>query len=227
MKRIFPSLLAGHISGILPAITTLTPFVDGFHLDIGDGVLVPHKWGSIALTREIQEFTTLPLWIHLMVQDPRTFIDRMTIRPQDIVSFHYESISSSPISAEIHNISTMINQRGGTASCAISPQTSIATALPHLITNTHLQHILLMTVIPGSSGQHLLPQSHQRYLQLRQYLEKNSNRRWTIGLDGGLNPTTVASFQLSDNNTELAIGSYIMCADDMIAATKKIRSELT
>jgi ribulose-phosphate 3-epimerase len=224
VKRIFPSLLASSLLDISTAIQDLSSLVDGFHIDLADGLFTPQPLGSIELIYEVTALTQLPLWVHLMVADPLEYISKLAIRPADIISFHYESIQHENMLTKLHQIATLIAQQHGIASCAISPQTSLAEALPLLTAIPDLHHLLLMTVKPGTSGQHILAHSYERYQALRKYLTDEVSRPWTIGLDGGLNPSTIAQFHLAHNNADLAIGSYIMQADDKVAAAKKMRS---
>src|SRR5690242_9665473 len=87
---IFPSLLAADQHTIAHTISTLAPHCAGFHIDVMDGIFVPHKSGEIATINHQSCSIPTISWVHLMVQNPDEWIEKLELPQHSIVSFHIE-----------------------------------------------------------------------------------------------------------------------------------------
>ena len=65
--------------------------VDYLHFDIMDGSFVPNITLGFDLVNAVKAVTSLPLDVHMMVNDPARYIDRMNLDGNDIMCVHYES----------------------------------------------------------------------------------------------------------------------------------------
>lgn len=66
---------------------------DYFHIDVMDGKFVPNDTSSTM--REYCEYlnsiSNLPLDVHLMVEDVKSYIDSYLIYEPNLITFHYEA----------------------------------------------------------------------------------------------------------------------------------------
>ncbi len=140
--KIYPSLISADILNLASVIEQLNPLCDGYHIDIMDGHFVPNlTWGPI-FGNAVAKKTELPLHIHLMVSDPTTIAARLTPRPQDCITFHYEAIKKA--SDMLPTITHLKNMRCHVG-IAINPETPAAAIQPYI---EAIDAIIIMSVNP-------------------------------------------------------------------------------
>lgn len=215
MAIIFPSLISADLLNLERTINQLEPYCAGFHLDIMDNHFVPNlTWGTMFIDA-IGRCAAKQLWVHLMVDNPSSWATRMHLPAQSIVSFHLESLLSPPTTAchhtctqetsstnPIHQNSSLVTEsvihlikliqnENWRASIAINPETPIAALFPFL---RMLDHVLIMSVHPGASGQSFLPTTDHKVKELTDYCTANK-LHITISVDGGITPAHCARLQ--------------------------------
>lgn len=213
-KKIYPSLMNVPENELSKIIRELEPYCDGFHNDIMDNKFVPNKTGSVEVTRLMTEITQKPLWTHLMVANPEAILQSLTIRSGDIISFHIEVTHATTLQTI-----KLIQSKGGRASIAVKPQTPLETVHPYLPV---VDHILIMSVEPGFSGQQFLTNSYERLNAL--VAQKISHKlTFAIGIDGGVNEHNIA--QLAKHGCDdFAASSAIFGKPNPIEALQNLRS---
>lgn len=198
MALIYPSLLAANPAHLDNLIAKLEPLVPGFHIDIMDKVFVPNTGISVENTNKIAKLTIKPLWIHLMVQEPASYLDTLQVPAGSIVTFHIESRTNTP------DLIKRISDKGWLPGMAIKPEISINEAFAYLDV---LHQVLIMSVKPGFSGQDFLPQTLAKVGPLVGQ-RQTAGLKFKIAMDGGIsikNITEVASKGVD----QLAVGSEI------------------
>lgn len=215
MLRLFPSLIAANPLTIGKVIKKIEPWCDGFHIDIMDNHFVPNLYGSAELINRIAQQTEKTLWIHLMIDQPHTFVTRLSLPIESIISIHIESTNALQTYKEI-------KQRGWLTSIAINPLTPIK-ALDSIV--EECDHILIMSVQPGFSGQPFVLESVSKINQLQQ-LMKIKNLKKTIGIDGGI--TKEKLIELSQLGvSDFVIGHSIFGKKNYVQACQEIKQLLT
>ena len=215
MITFFPSLIAANILDLKNVITQLEPVCTGFHIDIMDFHFVDNlTWGPDTLNA-IRKVTSQQLWVHLMVDYPEKYIARLELYPNDIVSVHIESKTKLCL----QSLLTCITQRNWQASIALNPQTPLEALINIPV---YFNHILLMSVYPGFSGQKfLLPVLYK--LQALALFRQAHNLDFTIALDGGINSSTVT--QAAEAGAEqLVVGSAIFNQEDPAYALQTLQN---
>ncbi|MBU1007915.1 ribulose-phosphate 3-epimerase [Candidatus Dependentiae bacterium] len=208
--KIFPSLISGDILNIERMILTFDDKCDGYHIDVMDDHFVPNlTWGPVFINA-IGKSTCRPLHIHLMVSDPEKWLDRITLKKTDTFIFHHESFfhvdALLVFIKKLRKLSCAIG-------VAVDPSTPIKRVTPYL---SEIDHLLLMSVKPGFSGQEFMPEVLEKvgYLvEQRERLKAN----FSIGMDGGIglkNIKTIADFGVDC----VGIASAIFAAHDPIRA---------
>ena len=91
--KIYPSLISSPLLSLGKTIIELNELCDGYHIDIMDDHFVPNlTWGS-DFCNSIKKITKLPLHLHLMVDDPCRWLDRLALTEGDTFIFHLESMT--------------------------------------------------------------------------------------------------------------------------------------
>ncbi len=211
MVELFPSLISANLLRLQEEIELLEPHVAGFHIDIMDFHFVPNlTWGP-AFVEAIRQATHKKLWIHLMVDYPEKYLSLLELFEHDIVSIHWES----PRKESIEHTFDSIRARGLTPSLAINPRTSL-----EILYSFAPEHVLLMSVEPGFSGQEFIENTFDKLKELALYKKKH-NLPLTIALDGGINLTNTKKL-VQTGAEQLAIASGIFSHQNRVEAVQKI-----
>jgi ribulose-phosphate 3-epimerase len=216
MVRIFPSLIGAPLLELKTVINILDPEVDGYHIDIMDNHFVPNlTWGA-AFIDAFAHATQKVLWIHLMVTDPmRVLAQCNNIPSRSIISFHYHNEQQARQLIDfIHNIDCL-------ASITLTPDTDPASLYPLLF---DVDHVLVMTVKPGFSGQKFLSNMVPTIQTLYKYTRAH-NLMTMLAADGGINCSNIALLA-SCGITDVAVAHAIFSAPDYQQAVRALRESV-
>ena len=178
MAYIYPSLLAANPLTLAKTIDLLDgdPLCMGYHLDVMDNHFVHNQGINYQTINEIAKKSTRPLWVHLMVEQPELYLERLRIEPGSIVTFHIESKG--------HKIDLInrIKEKKWKPGIAINPNTSLESLFPYLAL---IHQALIMSVEPGFSGQPFFKETITKLGPLFGY-RNTSHTPFRIALDGGI-----------------------------------------
>ena len=166
-----------------------------------DGLFVPDTKFSIEEIKEINNVSNKKLDIHLMVEDPIIYIEKLHNMNINNITIHIE------IDKDIDNLIDKIHSLGYQARLAISPNTNVELLYPYL---NKIEGILIMSVNPGKGGQEFMPSTLSR----AEYIKKINNNL-SLEIDGGVNNTNVDLIKDSGIDT-IVVGSYITKSDDYL-----------
>lgn len=152
------------------------------HVDVMDGRFVPNITIGLPAVRALAGATRLPLDVHLMIVEPSRYTTEFVRAGASMVSVHVE--------ADVHLNRTLasIKEAGAKAGVAINPATplmALEEALPYA------DHILLMSVNPGFSGQSYLQTSTDKLRRLRRMIDERGLPT-RIEVDGGVDLSNIA-----------------------------------
>lgn len=170
------------------------------HIDVMDGLFVSQKSLPPEEIIELSPFSTKPLDIHLMVEDPIHYIENIKDLPNiDNITIHLE------INKDIKNLLNKIKEYGFKRSIAIKPNTNINQLIPYL---DIIDRILIMTVEPGLGGQPFLENSPNRIKEIKKLIK---DKNIELEVDGGINNQTINKVKDVDISV---VGSYITISDN-------------
>ena len=151
--------------------------IDYLHIDIMDGSFVPNITLGFDLINSIKKTTKIPLDIHMMVDEPARFIERMNVDKEDIICVHYES------EKHIHRTLEAIRSKGCKAGLALNPQTPVENAEPLA---EYIDMLLVMTVSPGFAGQKMFSGAERKVEKARRLLNEWGLQNVPIEVDGNI-----------------------------------------
>lgn len=151
--------------------------VSYLHIDIMDGEFVPNFTLGTDYCRIMKKATSIPLDIHLMVNDPEKKLSWFDFGEGDIVSVHFESTKHPYLALQ------MIRERGAKAFLAINPGTAASVILPML---SVMDGVLVMTVNPGFAGQKLAESTLSKISEVRALAEAAGKTDLLIETDGNV-----------------------------------------
>ena len=177
-KLLSASLMCADLTNLIASVKELEKAgIDYLHIDIMDGSFVPNITLGFDLVNAIKKVTDIPLDIHMMVNEPSKFIDRMNLSEDDIICVHYEADSN------VRDTLTQIRKKGCKAGLAINPLTDAN--LYREFADT-IDMALVMTVTPGFAGQKIFEGAEQKVTQTRRIFEEEGYSEMLVEVDGNI-----------------------------------------
>jgi len=176
-KKISPSILSADFSRLGEEVQAVEKAgADYIHVDVMDGHFVPNITIGPAVVESLRRRTSLPLDVHLMIQDPDEFLAAFIEAGARILTVHVEACP------HLRRTLAAIKRKGTRAGVSLNPTTPVALLEPAL---EYADLVLVMTVNPGFGGQELIPAVLPKVEQLRSLIDQKG---WNLELevDGGI-----------------------------------------
>lgn len=178
------------------------------HIDVMDNIFVPNYQLPIEEVNELGKYSDKPFDVHLMVEDPESFIKNITIDNVQSITIHLE------IDKDIFNLINLIKKYDYQVGMAIKPNTDINKIDKYI---NLIDKVIVMSVEPGFGGQKFIDSSVDRVKSIR-----NKRKDITIEVDGGINNETIKKI---NNYADIAVvGSYITNNSDFQEAINNLKN---
>ena len=118
--RIAPSILSADFGRLAEEVRAVQAAgADLIHVDVMDGHFVPNLTIGPLVVKAVRKITSLPLDVHLMIEDAERWAEDYIDAGADIVYVHPEACP------HLHRVLQKIRARGKQAAAAINPATSL------------------------------------------------------------------------------------------------------
>ena len=209
--RIQPSILSADFVNLERDFATISS-ADGIHVDVMDGHFVPNMTFGTGMVKRMQEITTLPLDVHLMIENPDHWAPKYAELGVFSVTVHYEACEN------VVDVAKSIKASGARAGLSIKPNTPVS-VLQGLI--EHFDQILVMSVEPGFGGQSFIPTSIEKIASVRNLIADENPATW-LQVDGGIDLATISKAAAAGADTFVA-GSSVFGSLDRNAMITQLR----
>ncbi|MBM3913711.1 MAG: ribulose-phosphate 3-epimerase [Sphingomonadales bacterium] len=204
MLILAPSVLSADFARLAEHIQAVEGAgADWLHLDVMDGLFVPNISFGQPVVRVIRAVTSLPLDVHLMIQDPGRYLDSFAQAGADILTIHLEAC------VHLHRNLQQIKAMGLQAGVALNPHTPVESLWPVV---HDLDLVCLMSVNPGFGGQAFIPSTMNKLAALDRY-RKEHGLTFRIEIDGGVDLQNAASLMQAGADVLVAGNSVFGQAD--------------
>lgn len=179
---IAPSIIAADFAHIADEVAACEAAgADWFHVDVMDGHFVPTITIGPLFTEALKRVVNLPLDVHLMISEPEKHIEDFARAGANNITVHVETCENLP------RIVERIKSLGCTAGVTLNPATP-ASALDSALPLVDL--VLVMSVVPGYSGQKFMPEMIAKVEEIRTKLNALRSPAH-LEVDGGMNAETI------------------------------------
>ena len=186
-----------------------------FHFDVGDGHFVPPVTIGPVVLRSIAPLIHErggSIDCHLMVENPSHHFPELAESGADSVTFHVEAVEDARVEL------AHARELGLGVGIAFNPGTEVERAAA--AANLGADLCLCMSIVPGYSGQELLPDAYARIERLRSLVDCH------VQVDGGVKRENVEAVRAAGADL-LVVGSGIFAADDLAAAYRGLAEAIT
>lgn len=213
MAKIAPSILAADFARLGEDVKDIcNRGIDYLHIDVMDGSFVPNISFGAGVMKSLNNITTVPYDVHLMIWDPDRYIENFITPVTEFITVHYEACDD--LAHTIRHIKTA----GAKAGVSIKPGTAPEVLDEHL---KDIDQILVMSVEPGFGGQKFMDSSLPKIAYYRTKREE-LGLDYVISVDGGVGSAN--AHLVRDAGADLIVaGSAVFKAGDRTAEIAAIK----
>ncbi len=209
--RIHPSILSADFANLEAELHRIDN-ADAVHVDVMDNHFVPNLTLGLPVVKRIGEVSTLPVDVHLMIENVDRWAPDYADLGVDSVTFHAEA-SAAPV-----RLARELRARGAKAAMALRPATAVE---PYLDMLEELDMLLLMTVEPGFGGQSFLDIILPKIRRARAAID-GAGLPLVLQVDGGITRETILRAAEAGADVFVA-GSSVYGTEDPAAAIDALR----
>jgi len=212
--RIAPSLLSADFGRLAEQLAMLEAAgADWLHVDVMDGHFVPNLTFGAKVIETCKRLTTLPLDVHLMVEQPEKYFESFVQAGAATLTIHTET------APHLHRQVMRIKELGVMAGVTMNPSTPLETVRE---VAADIDLLLIMSVNPGFGGQRFIPSSVAKIQRARQLLDGVGSTA-VLEVDGGIARETITPCWQAGADTFVA-GNAIFSTADPAAEVRALRA---
>ncbi len=213
--RIAPSILSANFAELgREVLAAERGGADLIHVDVMDGHFVPNITIGPLVVRALKRVVSVPLDVHLMIEDPDRYIDAFIDAGAAMVSVHVEVLP------HLHRTIAAIKARGVKAGVVLNPATPVVS-----IENVagDVDFVLVMSVNPGLAARRSSRGASTRFARCARCSTPRAITMRPIEVDGGVDLDTVA--QVVQAGAEMLVaGNAIFGGGQPEQATRALKA---
>jgi len=216
LKKIAPSILSADFSRLGEEVRAIEKAgADVIHVDVMDGHFVPNITIGPLVVQGLKKLTSLPLDVHLMIEEPQRYIEAFALAGSDWITVHAE------VCPQLKRMVKRIRQLKVRPGIVLKPATPLKTLFPVL---DDIDLVLLMSVNPGFGGQSFIPSTLKKIERLRKIVDQNGYPL-EIEVDGGVKIENIREVSRAGADI-FVLGTGIFKTKDYEETIKKLRKEI-
>jgi len=216
---IAPSIIAGDMSNLGKEVERCrVGRSDYIHLDVMDGQFVPNTTFDHTKIKELRPLTLIPFDAHLMINEPVKHVHNYIDAGSDIITVHAEVCDESSFG----EICDMLRSNQVGIGLAINPDTELPQWCYKFV--ELLDQIIIMSVVPGKSGQKFIESTHEKIQRIAKDLKEHKFGGY-IEVDGGVNLENIGAC-FEDGARAFVGGSSIIGQNDVRMIIKEFRNKV-
>jgi len=216
---IAPSIIAGDMSNLGKEVERCrVGRSDYIHLDVMDGQFVPNTTFDHTKIKELRPLTLIPFDAHLMINEPVKHVHNYIDAGSDIITVHAEVCDESSFG----EICDMLRSNQVGIGLAINPDTELPQWCYKFV--ELLDQIIIMSVVPGKSGQKFIESTHEKIQRIAKDLKEHKFGGY-IEVDGGVNLENIGAC-FEDGARAFVGGSAIIGQNDVRMIIKEFRNKV-
>jgi ribulose-phosphate 3-epimerase len=209
--RISPSILSADFGRLAEEVAAIGS-ADYVHVDVMDGHFVPNLTIGPLVIEAVRRATTLPLDVHLMIEDAERWVAAYAKAGADLIGVHVEACP------HLHRTISQIRELGKKPFVVLNPHTP-PEAIAYVLGD--VAQVLVMSVNPGFGGQTFIPSALDKIRTLRRMIDERG-LDVDIEVDGGIKLDNVAEV-CAAGATVIVSGSGIFGTKDYAATIAEMR----
>jgi ribulose-phosphate 3-epimerase len=209
--RIAPSILSADFGRLAEEVKAIGS-ADYVHVDVMDGHFVPNLTIGPIVVEAVKRVTSLPLDVHLMIEDADRWVAAYAKAGADIIGVHVEACT------HLHRTLGQIRELGKKASVVLNPATPLE-AIEWVLAD--VDQVLIMSVNPGFGGQQFIPSALRKIQALRRIVDERG-LTLDIEVDGGIKVDNVAAVCAAGANV-IVSGSGVFGTKDYAQTIGELR----
>ncbi len=187
---------------------------DLIHIDVMDGHFVPNITVGPLVVKAIKKISSVPLDVHLMVEEPDRYIEVFAEDGADIITVHSEAC------VHLHRTVHMIKDCKVKAGVSLNPASPLS-SLDFILSDIDMA--LLMSVNPGFGGQKFIPDVLSKIKMLRNIIH-DRDYKIDIEVDGGVNVDNAGEVVRAGADI-LVMGNAFFSSKDYSEVVKSVREK--
>jgi ribulose-phosphate 3-epimerase len=209
--KIAPSILSADFGRLAEEVKAIGS-ADYVHVDVMDGHFVPNLTIGPIVIEAVRRATTLPLDVHLMIEDAERYIAAYAKAGADLIGVHAEA------SPHLHRTLGQIRDLGKKPCVVLNPATPLE-AIENVLGD--VDQVLIMSVNPGFGGQKFIPSALDKIAKLRRMIDARG-LTVDIEVDGGITVHNIAEVCAAGANV-IVSGSGVYGTKDYAATIAELR----
>jgi ribulose-phosphate 3-epimerase len=210
MGDLAPSIIAADFAHLGDELDRVARFSDRWHVDVTDGHYVPNLTIGPMIVEAIASVSNIPQDVHLMITNPAETWEWYAKAGATRIAFHPET-AEDPLS-----VLREMRSAGIAPGLAINPEVD-----PDDVKRFFgdVDHLVVMSVHPGFSGQRFIPEAVPKLRRLREMAGADVD----LIIDGGVSEKTAPQCVEAGANV-LVSASAIFGADDPARVAQRLKS---